>query len=89
MAGKALTAKENEMSNEANIKRLAEIQQQIKDLTAEAVKLAEQEQVRLEWWDMPFAAAYGAGGMRYIPEGMEDSGYSYDEGWLSSGSDHC
>ena len=78
------------MSNEANIKRLAEIQQQIKDLTYEAVKLAEEEKVRLEWYDMPFAAAYGAGGMRYIPEGVDDSGYSYyDKGWLSSGSDEC
>ena len=57
------------MSSEYNIKRLAEIQEQIKELTREGMKLADEEQVTFYLGDAPFASQYGSGGLEYYPKG--------------------
>ena len=57
------------MSSEENIKRLTEIQEQIKTLTLEGMKIADEEQVTFYLGDAPFASQYGSGGMEYYPKG--------------------
>ena len=57
------------MSKEENIKRLTEIQEQIKTLTLEGMKIADEEQVIFDLSSAPFTAQYGSGGMEYYPKG--------------------
>ena len=87
------------MSN-ANIARIDTIKFQIKALTEEAVKLADEEKVTLDFSDMPFTNAYGAGNLNYMPEGATKDAWGYDieedeydedhyGQWRSSGSDGC
>lgn len=59
------------MANEANIKRLSEIQEQIKALTLEGMKIADEEAVKFELGDAPFAQNYGSGGLEYYPNNDE------------------
>ena len=55
------------MANEANIKRIEEIKEQVKALGEEAQRLADEEGVAIDFSDTPFAHAYGAGDLRYTP----------------------
>lgn len=79
------------MADETKIARLAEIKEQVKALGEEAQRIAEEEQVTVYFDDTPFARAYGAGNLRYTPEGIQeqDNWSYYTHGWLSSGSDEC
>jgi len=89
------------MANEANIKRLAEIQQQIKDLTKEGMCIADEEQVKFYLGDAPFATQYGSGGLEYYPNGegefvdeygeevTADWGDSVRGRWMASNSWGC
>lgn len=84
------------MADEAKIKRLTEIQEQINALIAEGVEIADEEQVTFSLGSTPFAAAYGMGGYRYVPSNSEEAKERekcewYPEyqisGWLSSSSE--
>ena len=86
------------MANEANIKRIEEIKEQVKALGEEAQRLADEEGVAIDFSDTPFAHAYGAGDLRYTPNNATHDtwGYPIEEdyegeqrGWKSSGSDYC
>lgn len=57
------------MADEAKIKRLVEIQEQIKALTEEGMKIADEQDVKFELGDAPFANNYGSGGLEYYPNG--------------------
>lgn len=80
------------MANEANIKRLAEIQQEIRRLAEEGERIADEEKVTFSLSDTPMASGYGIGGLSYVPEGAttdrwgdpieeeeEDDDYGYRE----------
>lgn len=89
------------MKDQEKIKRLAEVQEQIKNLGEEAVSLADELGVAVSFGDTVFARAYGAGSLRYTPAtatkdawgyDINESGPYYDDderGWKSSGSDYC
>jgi hypothetical protein len=83
-------------TSQENVSRIAEIKEQIKTLTEEVMQLADVEGITVDFWDMPFSQAYGAGNMRYYSQTAADreneEGYAYDEyerGWKTSGSDEC
>jgi hypothetical protein len=91
------------MSNEANIKRLAEIQQLIATLTREGMQIADKEQVKFYLGNAPFANNYGSGGLEYYPDGdgpytdpddpdyevTDQCGESVRGQWMSSNSWGC
>lgn len=90
------------MANEANIKRLSEIQEEITRLTKEGMQIADEEQVLFDLGDAPFTTQYGSGGMRYYPKGDEpyidpewgeevttDWGDSVRGQWMASNSWGC
>lgn len=76
------------MADEAKIKRLVEIQEQIKTLTEEGMKIANEEQVSFYLGDAPFASQYGSGGMVYYPEGegpfIDEDGEEATSSWGDS-----
>lgn len=73
------------MANANNIARLAEIQEQIKALTEEGMKIANEEDVEFYLGDAPFTAQYGSGGLTYYPEGegpfKDEYGDELTTGW--------
>lgn len=73
------------MANQEKIKRLAEIQEQIKTLCEEGMKIADEEQVTFYLGNAPFASQYGSGGMEYIPEGegpfINEDGDEVETSW--------
>jgi hypothetical protein len=73
------------MANQQNIARLAEIQEQIKTLCTEGMKIADEEQVTFYLGDAAFAGQYGSGGMEYIPNGegpfINTDGDTVETGW--------
>lgn len=86
------------MANEANIKRIKEIKEQVKALGEEAVRLADEEGVVVSFANTPFANAWGAGGLRYTPDSathdewgdeIGEDPWGDERGWKSSASDSC
>lgn len=90
------------MADEAKIKRLAEIQEQIKTLCEEGVQIADEQDVSFYLGDAPFTAQYGSGGMIYYPKGegpfvdeeyghelTTDYGDSVRGKWMASNSWGC
>jgi len=84
------------MADKAKIARLAEIQDQIEALIDEGVRIAEEQKVTFDLGDTQFAAEYGMGGYRYVPEDSKEAEERreceyYEEfdqhGWLNSSSD--
>jgi hypothetical protein len=78
------------------VARMAEIQKQIKELVSEGVTLADQNGLTFNLSDTEFAAEYGMGGYRYVPEdGTEAQERAKTEwysdyqisGWLTSSSE--
>ena len=75
------------MADEAKIKRLSEIQEQIKSLCKEGMEIADDEQVTFYLGDAPFAGQYGSGGMEYYPKGEGPFSGEYDEEVTTSWGD--
>ena len=89
------------MADEAKIKRLAEIQDEIEKLTQEGMSIADEQGVIFSLSRCSFTNNYGSGGLEYYPNGetpyVDDYGDSpttmwgdpVDGNWMSSNSWGC
>ena len=91
------------MTDEAKIKRLAEIQDEITKLTREGMAISDEVGVNFSLATAPFAANYGSGGLEYYskhPDATDDYGEPVSEmttgwgdevagEWMSSNSWGC
>lgn len=89
------------MTSEEKIARVNNIVDEINVLLAEAMKIAEEEKVVVDFDGLLITSAYGVGGLHYVPAGEGIKDFRFDDrgitifedqdecGWVSSASDRC